>query len=289
MKSRRFLAVAFVWVLLGGQALSASSYYYESITTTTMGGGKEQRDMTRGWVDGTNVRLEFPQGGHGGKVQQGTYMLTNNAGETIYMVDPKEKVYFEIDVSQLMSLIEATGGMVQLEFSDVSAEKLSESAGGPVLGHSTTKYKLRTGFTMEMSVMGMQRVSTVDATQDLWITRDVGGEAWTMWLKMMPSGGDTDQFLQWAEQSGLTNGFPLRSSSLTTMTNRKGKTQTTQADMEVTVLRQEPIDVAMFQIPPDYTKSEVIPPELGGQEGEAEGPLKSLKGMFGRKKKKDGG
>ena len=74
------------------------------------------------------------------------------------------------------------------------------------------------------------------------------------------------------------------------MTNRKGKSQTSTSEMEVTALRIEPIDPVMFQIPADYTKAEVVPPEFGGGEGaEAEGPMKSLKGMFGRKKKNKGG
>ena len=206
MTRRLFLVTALIMALMAGAPLVADSYYYESVTTTKAGNGQEQRDTVRGWVDGKNVRLEYPEGGQGGRVDQGMYILTNNAGETVFMVNPKDKAYFEFDLAQLMSLADATAGMVQLEFRDVSAEKLSEGPGGAVLGHDTTKYKLRSQFIMEMNVMGMQRVSQVESTSDLWMTREVGGESWTMWLKMMPSSGDANQFLEWAERSGVTNG-----------------------------------------------------------------------------------
>lgn len=288
MQGRWILVMGSVLALLAVPAAQAESYYYESVTTTSQG-GKGQQDRVRGWVDGAKVRIEFPEGGQGGRVQQGGYMLTTNAGETIYMVDPKEKTYFEFDLAQLMSMVEATGGIVDIQFRDVSAEKLEESPGGAVLGRNTTKYKVRSQFTMEMNIMGMQRVTNVDSTQDMWTTRDVGGEAWTMWFKMLPSGGDANAFVQWAEDEGMTNVFPLKTSAVTTMTNRKGKTQTTNSEMEVTVLRVEPIEATVFEIPADYTKAEIIPPEFGGsEEAEAGGPMKRFKGMFG-KKKKDGG
>ena len=100
------------------------------------------------------------------------------------------------------------------------------------------------------------------------------------------SGGD--EFMEWAIETGLTESFPLKSSSTTKMTNRKGKSETSISDMEVTVLRVEPIDAAIFEIPADYTEAEMIPPGMGGESGEAVGPMKKFKGMFG-KKKKDGG
>ena len=121
------------------------------------------------------------------------------------------------------------------------------------------------------------------------MTRDLSSEAWSMWLKMMPTGGAAEKFSEWAVEAGLTESFPLKSSSRTTMTNRKGKSQTTISDMEVTVLRVEPIAASIFEIPADYTETEMTP-EMGGADGEAQGPMKALKGMFGKKKKKkDGG
>ena len=72
------------------------------------------------------------------------------------------------------------------------------------------------------------------------------------------------------------------------MTNRKGKTTTMTSEMEVTALREESFAASTFEIPADYTKAEMVPPEFGGQDAEAGGPMKLLKGRFGRKKKKDG-
>jgi hypothetical protein len=293
MKPRITTALICLLALVGTQIASADSFYYESVTTTR--GEKEKKgssELIRGWVDGVKVRIEFPQGGQGGRVGEGNYMLTTDGGSTVYMVSPKEKSYFAFDIANLMgSLGEMTGGMVNIEFRDFSAEKLSEGAGGSVMGHDTKRFKVRTQLTMEMNAMGMQRVSKVDATQDAWMAGDLRSDAWSMWLKMMPSGGAADQFSEWASASGLTEGFPLKTSSTTTITNRKGKAQTSISEMEVTVLREEPIAASIFEIPADYQEAEMVPPELGGTGAEeSEGPMKALKGMFGRKnKKKDGG
>jgi hypothetical protein len=284
------MALVCLLVLAGVQVAGAGSYYYESITTTRGEKQKKgERDLMRGWVDGSMVRLEFPQGGQGGRVGEGAYMLTTDAGATVYMVDPKQKTYFKFDMASLMGSIEAmSGGMFAIEFRDFSSEKLLEEAGGSVLGYETTHFKVRTQFTMEMNAMGMQRVSTMDTTQEVWMTRELSSEAWSMWLKMMPSGGAVEKFTEWAVESGLTESFPLRSTATTIMTNRKGKSQTTTSDMEVTVLRVEPIAASVFEIPPGFTETAVIPPGMGGESEGAVGPLRRFKGMFG-KKKKDGG
>jgi len=292
---RHGFRVVLVWVLIlalaGAGAVAASSYYYESITTTRAENKRKgQQDLMRGWVDGPKVRIEFPQGGQGGRVGEGAYILTTDAGVTVYMVDPKQKTYFKFDLASLMGSLEAmSSGMFNIEFRDFSSEKLLEEAGGSVLGHDTTHFKVRSRFTMEMNAMGMKRVSTMDTTQDVWMTRELSSEAWSMWLKMMPTGGAVDEFTEWAAQSGLTEGFPLKSSATTTTTNRKGKSQTTIADMEVTVLRVEPIAPSVFEIPPDFAETAVIPPGMGGESENAQGPMKRFKGMFGKKKKKDGG
>jgi hypothetical protein len=292
IKHRFAVALVCLLILTGAQVAAASSYYYESVTTTREEKQKKagKGDLMRGWVDGPKVRIEFPQGGQGGQVGKGSYMVTTDAGATVYMVDPKQKSYYKFDVANLMGSLEAmTGGMFDLEFRDFTSEKLVDEAGGAVMGHDTRRYKVRTQFTMEMNAMGMQRISNIDSTQDIWMTRDLTSEAWGMWLKMMPSGGASEKFTEWAIESGLTESFPLKSSSTTTITNRKGKAQTTISDMEVTVLREEPIAASIFEIPSDYTEAQ-MPTGMGGEADEAGSPMKKLKGMFGKKnKKKDGG
>lgn len=291
MRHHHVAALLCLLVLAGVQIAGADSYYYESVTTTWgENQRKEQQSLMRGWVDGPRVRIEFPQGSQGGRVGEGAYMVTTDAGATVYMVDPKQKTYYTFDVGSLMASLEVmSAGMFDIEIRDFSSEKLLEEAGGSVMGHDSTHYKVRTRFTMEMNAMGMRRVSTMDSTQDIWMTRDLSSEAWGMWLKMLPSGGDSEKFVEWAKESGMTNGFPLKSSTTTIITNRKGKSQSTRSEMEVTVLREEAIAASVFEIPPDYTEALVIPPGMGSESEDALGPMKRFKGMFGKKKKKDGG
>jgi hypothetical protein len=283
MRRGTVLIVGLLCVVLAAQVTLADSYYYESVTRTTPQKGKPQQDHMRAWVDGEKVRMEFPEGGHNGRVEEGAYMLTTNAGETVYMVNPAEKTYFEFDPAALLSFVEATG-MMDIEFRDVSAEVLETGSGGDVLGHDTTRYKVRSMLTMDMNIMGMQRSDRMESTQELWLTPDVGADAWMMFLKWVPAGSDVKSYVEWAEGAGLSRGLPLKSTTITTVTNKKGKTSTMTSEMEVTTLRQEDIASSIFEIPADYTVAEV--PVTGVEDDtEAESPLKLLKGRFGRKKK----
>jgi len=109
-----------------------------------------------------------------------------------------------------------------------------------------------------------------------------------MFLKLVPAGSDVKSYVEWAADSGLTRGLPLRSTTTTTITNKKGKSSTMSSEMEVTTLRQEEIAAAVFEIPADYTLAEVPVMEVE-DEAEAESPMKQLKGLFGKKKKKTDG
>lgn len=284
-KAVPIVAMFMTVLLVAAGGAQASSYYYESISRTLQEGKKKpQEDLMRGWVDGEKVKLEFADKSGDGRAKKGMYMLTTDGGQTVFMVDPENKSYFEFDPAQLMGM---AGGMMEIEFRDVQMEKLGESAGGSMHGRDTTQYTWRSQFTMAMNVMGMKRESRYDTTQEMWVTRDLGNEAWNFWLKMAASSMKGEEFVEWAEESGMANTFPLKTKAVTTVTNKKGKTSRMTSETEVTELRVGPVPAAAFEIPADYTKQEMVPPEWGGEAGgEAGGPMKQLKGIFGKKKDK---
>lgn len=267
--------------LLGAQLALAQSYYYESRTTMSDGEGKSGKpDRIRGWVDEEKVKLEFPEGGRGGQFGSGTYLLTTNGGQDVYLVDPKEKTYSRFDLEEMMSFASAAmgEGMFEINMSDFSSEKLEQGAGGSLLGRSTERYKWRTQYTMEMNTMGMSRSSRNDTTQEVWVHSGLGGGGWRMWYGMLPAGMREEVGDAWIENSGLLDGFPMKSVATTKSTNRKGKTTTMTSEMVITELREESIAASTFEIPGDYTETQLIPDET-------QDAMSRFKGMFGRKKK----
>jgi hypothetical protein len=278
------VTLAIALTLAGSAPAAAESYHFRSTTTTTREGEKKpQSGSMSGWVDGGNVKIEFPDDRSDGRVRKGMYLLTTDAGATVFMVDPENKIYYEFDPELMMGV---AAGMLQLEVSDASIEKLGEEPGGQLQGHDTTLVKLRTQFAMTMNVLGMERVDRYDSTQEIWTTDAIGGQAWTLWLKMLPSTVENDELVGWAEDTGLAHSFPLRSRAVTKVTDKKGRTSTMTSDMQVVDLRIEAVPAAVFEIPADYTRQEMLPAEWGGESGEGS-PANPLKGLFG-KKKKDG-
>ena len=152
------------------QSTVAAAYYLESRTTNEGPGmGRNGQTMNvRAWIDGPKAKIEFADGGMG-FFQEGGYMLTTNGGEVVYIVNPKEMTYSELNLDELLgmagSIMNAAGGIMQMEFTDFTNEKIAEEPGGEILGYSTTRYEHRTGFTMNMSVMGFKRSNRTEGNK----------------------------------------------------------------------------------------------------------------------------
>ena len=317
-RHRRGAAVlSFVLILLAPlAAASAESFYYEATTTDRLENGKERsRVLVRGWVDEGKGKVEFTDTQGGTMFKDGGYLLTKDGGATLYLVDPKEKSYMEWDVDQMFAtmaaLLDSTGPLLNIDFSNPSSQKLGESDGGTLLGHPTKKYQWQSAYDMQMKVLGMKRQYHVEQMMDFWATDRLDDKGFAIWLRpdrVKTGDQELDQIL--TSDMGRINGFPLKSVITTKMTTGKGKTQTSVSTMEVTTLREESIAGSSFELPADYKRVEFLPgmPPQGegqggtqttesgagddgetasGEEEEGGGPLKGLKGVFGRKNKKN--
>jgi hypothetical protein len=112
-----------------------------------------------------------------------------------------------------------------------------------------------------------QRRSLLDAGFGIWLRRAAGS----------PATGDFDALMKTEMQK--MSGFPLKRLTVTTTTDKKGKQETTRTLMEVTEMKVEPVPASAFEIPPDYTETQLLPTgegEEGGQSGN--NPLAKLLG-----------
>jgi hypothetical protein len=284
--------------LLLAASFAAAGHYYEAVTSHQMEDAKGPDTMTvKAWVDGDNARIEFVTSEKKGWMANGNYLVTTDAGENVYLVDPKEETYARFSfeemmatLGQAMSMMEQMGGMMKLEFTDVSTEKLLEEPGGSILGHPTTHLRYQTSYTMVMNMMGIKQQNRTEMIQDLWMTDELEARGFGVWLRPdrgLQTGNEGLDELMDQEMSKVT-GFPLKTSTRSTVTNKKGESQTSSSLTEVTVLREESIDGDVFSWPPSYTETQLLPDmesaqaaDQQGDEGSKKKKKRGLKGLFG--------
>ncbi|NHZ72961.1 MAG: hypothetical protein GWP16_00620 [Nitrospirae bacterium] len=299
MKNKRNLTALSTLALMGAlvfPGLVSAGHYYEAVTTSDTGQKKKKQDVmqVRAWVDDDAAKVEFVNGEKEGPFSAGSYLVTKDGGETVYLVNPKEETYGSFDMEammaaagQAMNALSQTGGMVKMEFTDVSSEMLSEEAGGNVLGHDTTHYRWKSGYTMRMKMMGFKQETRVDMLQDVWSTHDLDARGFGVWMRpdraLKTGNEEFDKLI--SSQVATVRGFPLKTVNVSTTTNKKGKSMQTTSTTEVTTLREESIPGSTFGWPDHYTEVEILPqmPEGYGQQGEAQedgSKKKGLKGLF---------
>ena len=292
---------------VASQQLSHAAYYFESRTTTEgagMGRGGEVIGV-HAWVDGERARIEFIEGARSGIFSEGSYLLTVDGGELVYLVDPDEMTYAELNLDDLFamvgSIMDATGGAVEMEFTDVTSEQVSEGPGGEILGYPTTRYEFHTGYTMTIRMLGFGRSQRSDSAVEVWCTEAIDAEGFRVWLRpdrFRTGNEEFDNMIQ-AQYQGI-DCLPLRSVSTTESNGRGGGTVVSTT--EVTVLREEgSLDAALFELPSGYEAVSLIPEDLDlselseaidaaateaeaadAEEEDEGGPFRRLRGVFDR-------
>lgn len=282
-------SVAAPLLVVGLLTTAQAGWYYEA--TTTSSGDQQRTDTTevRVWVEGDNTRIEFTEDGNAGFGSDGSYMISTDAGNTLYLVDPEEQTYTEFNLGEMMGMagqvMEQMGGMFKMEFTDFHSEKLSESAGENLLGYDTRQMHFKSGYTMNMTVMGRTTSNVVDMDQRMWVTDAIDARAFNAWLRPdKRMSGMVEGLDEMMEQSfSQVDGIPLRSEVRSTTTDSNGKQQVSNQTTVVTTLRQENVPAERFQIPDGYARQSLKrEDETAPQEEEDVNPMDMLKDMFGR-------
>jgi hypothetical protein len=278
---RRFsiLLLLTAGVLLGVHPALAG-VYYKAESVIEPDNGQSQRMDVEAWVDGEKAKIVFTESNNP-MTPEGSYLLTTDGGQVLYLVNPEEKTYTEWDLAAMMqtlgAMMDSMGGMMSMEFSEPQVEKLLEEDGGSILGMSTTHYRYRTTYTMDLKVMGMRRSNEIETVQDLWTTEEMDEAALGVWLRSTPpetGNEDIDGLVQ--AEIAKVQGFPLKTVTVSTTTGEKKKrSTTTRSTTEVKVLERRDAPAGSFEIPAGYEEREMLPQtEEGGESN-------PLKGLFG--------
>lgn len=247
--------------LLGTVALPAfAGVHFQSKSTTTAEKQKPMTMVVEGWAEGPKAKVVFREASQSPFMEAGMYMLTPNGGESMVLVNPKEKTFMEFDPLGMLQgagqMMNAMGGLVSMEFSDPKVEKLLDEDGGTVLGHSTRHVRFKTSYTMAMKVLGMKRQNQVETLQDVWVATgwtDLGLGAWFRKAPPKTGNGPLDKLA--SSEWGRIEGIPLKSTTVST--SNDGKRQTvTRVEMEVTSLEATTVPADTFALPPGYQKVE---------------------------------
>ncbi|HET9226705.1 MAG TPA: DUF4412 domain-containing protein [Thermoanaerobaculia bacterium] len=278
-----------IFLILALAALPAfAGIHYKAVTTNEDGQRAAGNMEVEGWVSGDKARVEFKESGNP-MAKAGAYLITKDGGKTIYLVDPGEKTYAEWDIQAMLGLVGAVtqgmGPLLKMEFSDPKVEKLLDEDGGTVAGLPTRHTKYRTSYNMKVKVLGMGNEANVVTEQEIWATDRLQDVGLGVWLRSDPPRTGNPQFdkLIDAEVERAT-GFPLKTVTVSTTTQKKGKTTTTRSVMQVTQLdTKADIAAASFEIPAGYQETQLLPEGAEGEESGLGGLLRN------RNKKKDDG
>jgi hypothetical protein len=135
----------------------------------------------------------------------------------------------------------------------VSVERLG--AGEPLLGMSTTRYRVTQDYKIAVKVAFMNRSSTEHIVQEYWMADQKNGLAnpfARMGAVRLGGGGFDELTTKTADaMRGMGKGIPLKTVTSTTSTD-KDKVTRTVSTMQITELRAGDVDDAMLKPPADY-------------------------------------
>jgi hypothetical protein len=264
-------------------APAEAAIHYQAVTTVESEGQKPQKTQVEAWVDGAGAKVLFSEAGVP-TLEKGQYLLTSDGGETLFLVDPKEKTYAEWDLDALFAafgaIMESVQPLVNLKIDNVEVVRLGEEAGPAIHGLPTTHVTHRTEYDMTIKVFGMSRANHVETVQETWSTTELADAGLGIWLRNVPTTGfgDLDELV--AAEMATVRGFPLKTVSVSTSTGQKGKASTSKTTMEVTSLdRSATVPAGTFELPAGYTRTEMAP--VAAAEGEEDEPANPLRGLLG--------
>lgn len=289
MRNRKPLILAVVFTLAA--LPSFAGIHYKAVTKTQDASNQSSDVAVEGWVTGDKAKVEFKEAGNNPVAKKGAYLISKDGGRTIYFVDPAEKTYAEWDLQAMLgmvgSVMQGMGPLLKVEFSDPKVEKLAEEAGGTISGLPTTHYRYRTSYNMKIKVMGMGQDANVVTEQDVWSTDKLQDVGLGVWLRSDPPRTGNEQFDKLiASEVDKAKGFPLKTVTVSTTTQKKGKQTVTRSTMEVTQLdTSADVPASSFEIPAGYQETQLLPTAAAGEDEEEQG----LGALLRNRKKKEGG
>ncbi|MGQ9618603.1 MAG: DUF4412 domain-containing protein, partial [Candidatus Aminicenantia bacterium] len=219
-------------------------------------GGKEgDIFITHLYAKGGNVREDFVEAKKEDFLRKvGTYWIYRRGTDTVLIVDPEEKAYFEMDMEKIL---QTTGVFAQFVKMNITNPKVEVSQLEPevINSYKCNHILIKTSYDIEIKIAFIKSKSHMEQTQELWATNDIPlAELSSTFLnKSIKTGiNELDEIIENEISAKKNVGFVLKSISTQKNTDKKGKTEVTTTEMSVSDISLKNIPSEMFEIPAGY-------------------------------------
>ncbi len=274
----RFAAAVAIPFVFAAALPVADGLTYEFVTKSTSKatGNKETVTMRgRGTYAGDQAKIEILEaaastGGpeiFGGK---GTYFVVKGGGTDMFLVNPAEKSYMKWDMASMFAgmgkVVNAVGGLVKMQMSDIKISTTDLGAGENIQGYSTRHIQMVQNYTMTVSMFGRKNKSRSESKTDFYFAPTLRlANPFVMNSEKMSAMSQLDIFnnpdyktqMAAAMAKMPKDGVPLKTIITSVSTDEKGKTETSVMTTEMINFKKSNIPSSAFAIPSDYKMLEM--------------------------------
>lgn len=298
----RFVAAAAVPFVFAAALPVTDGMTYEFVmkSTSKQTGNKEQVTLRgRGTYAGDDAKLEIidassSTGGEEAFGGKGSYFIVKDAGREMLLVSPKDKSYMKWDIANMFAgmskVVNAVGGLVKLQMSDIKIATQDMGAGESVQGYPTRHYRMVQNYTVSASMFGKKSTTRSETTVDYYFAPNLRiANPFVSNSQQMAMMSQLDMFNNPDYKNQMTaamaklpkSGVPLKTVTTTVSTDDKGKQETMSSVMELVNFKAANIPSSAFAVPSDYKMIEM--PNLNasmasGANGEGGGSGPSING-----------
>jgi hypothetical protein len=274
----RLIAAAAIPLLFVAAQPVADGMTYEFVmkTTSKQTKGKESVTMRgRGTYAGDDAKIEIVEasassGGEEAFGGKGTYFIVKDAGKEMFLVNPKEKTVMKWDIANMFAgmskLVNAVGGLVKMQMSDIKIDAKDMGAGPTVQGYPTRHIRMVQNYTVTASVFGRKSANKSESTTDYYFVPTlrianpfVSNSQQMAMLSQLDMFNNPDYKNQLAAANAKMpkTGVPIRTVTVAVSIDDKGKADSTTSTMEMLNFKASNVPASEFAIPANFTTVEM--------------------------------
>ncbi len=298
-RSVRFVAAVSLPLIFAAATPLTDGLTYEFVmkSQSTRTGNKEVIAMKgRGTYAGDEAKLEIldastSTGGMQAFGGKGTYFILKGGGSEMYLVDPSQKQYMKWDIANMFAglskMMNAVGGMVKMQMSDVHIDAHDLGAGETIQGYATRHVEMTQNYTVTTSVFGRSSKTQSQSTIDYYFAPSLkianpfvsNSQQMAMVSQMnMFNNPDYKNQMAAAQAKIPKSGVPLKTVTTVISTDDKGKIDTTVTTMEMVNFHHTDIPASAFAIPSGYAMIEMPNLDASMANGQAGGSAQGAQG-----------
>jgi hypothetical protein len=275
--ARLVAAVALPFIVAAAVPVTdGMTYEFVMKSQSKQTGNKETVTLRgRGTYAGDDAKLEIldassSTGGSEAFGGKGSYFIVRDGGKEMLLVNPNEKQYMKWDISNMMAgmskALNAVGGLMKMQMSDVKIDAQDLGAGETVQGYPTRHIRMIQNYTMSASVLGRTSKNRTETTTDYYFAPNLRiANPFVSNSQQMAMMSQFDMFNNpdYKNQMAAANaklpktGVPLKTVTTTVTTDEKGKSETMVSTMEMVNFKASNIPASAFAIPSDYKMVEM--------------------------------